>query len=277
MVLVDPSVVAVRVHDRHRVAEGATVEPRLGDQTSTLWGGSGRRGGEGAIATAAITDATLIRLNISILLSSLPSRAEQKPGPVTVPADDLRAPRRVEGVLEGGVLRPAVAYRCRIAGMANGGGEPRPRRTGRRLRARRTRRDPDGRKRCDRQKRSYTSSHEYTPFHRFLLSIRVVRPWRRRYARVPLRKRGSAPVDARASPGLSASAERATAGGVGRAPWTKRGSNSEAARLVLSRGCASAGCGSPLRRTRRARLRRGAARVSIRRSSLGPRSDQHVT
>jgi hypothetical protein len=61
------------------------------------------------IATAAITDATLIRLNISILLSSLPNRAEQKPGPVTVPADDLRAPRRVEGVLEGGVLRPAVA------------------------------------------------------------------------------------------------------------------------------------------------------------------------
>jgi len=154
-----------------------------------------------------------------------PGRAEAWPG--RNPADDLRAPRRVEGVLEGWVLRPAVAYRCRIAGMANGGGEPRPRRTGRRVRARRTRRDPDGRKRCDRQKRSYTSPHEHTPFHRFLLSIRVVRPWRRRYARSPLRKRGSAPVDARASPGLSASAERATAGGVGRAPWTKRGSNSE--------------------------------------------------
>src|SRR5215212_782988 len=89
-----------------------------------------------------------------------PGRADAWPG--RNPADDLRAPRRVEGVFEGGVLLPAVAYRCRIAGLANGGSEPRPRRTGRRVRARRTRRDPDGRKRCDRQKRSYTSSHENT-------------------------------------------------------------------------------------------------------------------
>jgi hypothetical protein len=90
-----------------------------------------------------------------------PGRAEAWPG--RNPADDLRAPRRVEGVLEGGVLLPAVAYRCRIAGMADSGSEPRPRRTGRRVRARRTRRDPDGRKRCDRQKRSYTSLHLITP------------------------------------------------------------------------------------------------------------------
>jgi hypothetical protein len=89
-----------------------------------------------------------------------PGRAEARPGC----ADDLRAPWRVEGVAEGGVLLPAVAYRCRIAGMAYGGGEPRPRRTGRRLRARGTRNDPDGGQRCDSQKRSYASSHENTPF-----------------------------------------------------------------------------------------------------------------
>src|SRR4051794_14235229 len=117
--------------------------------------------------------------------------------------------------------------------MAYGGGEPRPRRTGRRVRARRTRRDPHGRKRCDRQKRSYTSSHENTSFHRFLLSIRVVRPWRRRYARSPLRKTGSAPVSVRAGPGLSASAERATAGGVGLAPWTNRSSAVQLRRLLV--------------------------------------------
>src|SRR5829696_8668012 len=87
------------------------------------------------------------------------------PTPVTIRADDLlRAPWRVEGVAEGVVLLPAVAYRCRKAGMADDGGEPRPRRTGRRLRARRTRNDPDGGQRCDRQKRSYASSHENTPF-----------------------------------------------------------------------------------------------------------------
>jgi len=57
--------------------------------------------------------------------------------------------------------------------MANGGGEPRPRRTGWRLRARRTRRDPNGCKRSDRQKGSYASSHEthhslVVPFGRLL-------------------------------------------------------------------------------------------------------------
>jgi hypothetical protein len=119
--------------------------------------------------------ATLFRRALASRATRRPSTQGRKPGraeawPGRNPADDLRATRRVEGVLEGGVLLPAVAYRCRIAGMANGGGEPRPRRTGRRVRARRTRRDPDGRKRCDRQKRSYTSSHENTPFHRFLLS-----------------------------------------------------------------------------------------------------------
>jgi hypothetical protein len=98
-------------------------------------------------------------------------------------ADDLRAPRRVEGVLEGRVLLPAVAYRCGIARMADGGSEARPRRTGRRVRARGTRRDPEDRERCDRQKRSYTSSRGNSPFHHFLR--RVVGPWRRRYVRSP--------------------------------------------------------------------------------------------
>jgi hypothetical protein len=139
-----------------------------------------------------------------------PGRAEAWPG--RNPADDLRAPGRVEGVLEGGVLLPAVAYRCRIAGMANGGSAPRPRRTDRRARARRTRRDPDCRKRRDRQKRSYTSSHEA---HLSIASSSVFERSDLGADATPARRserQGQRLVDPRVGPGLSASAERAAPG-----------------------------------------------------------------